>query len=226
MPLPIQWIFFDVGYTLLDETPAWRERFASMSAVLARAGQHVDAAAIFSRYERCCADFAPMQWKAVVSAFLNEPERIAAYMAHCDPWRHDLETPYPGVKPMLAALSHDFSLGIIANQSLGTRERMGNHGLLEHLSLVIGSAEAGVVKPDPRIFELALREAGCEPAQAVMVGDRLDNDIRPANLLGMKTVHVRQGGSGAQRPRDPTEVPHTSVETVAAITRELILSLA
>lgn len=225
MPDPIQWIFFDVGYTLLDETPAWRDRFEAMAAFLARNGWNVAADAIFTRYEQCCAAFAPTQWKAVVSAYLTDPQGVADYMATCKPWRHDLERPYPGVKAMLAELSEHFRLGIIANQSLGTRERMARHGLLEHLSLVVGSAEAGVVKPDPWIFELALREAGCEAPQAVMVGDRLDNDIRPANLLGMKTIHVRQGGSGAQRPRDASDLPGAVVDAVGSITRELVRSL-
>ena len=35
--------------------------------------------------------------------------------------------------------------------------------------------------------------AGCRPEEAVMVGDRLDNDIFPAKALGMGTVWVRQG---------------------------------
>ena len=35
--------------------------------------------------------------------------------------------------------------------------------------------------------------AGCQAENAVMIGDRLDNDIAPAKKLGMKTVWIRQG---------------------------------
>ena len=44
-----------------------------------------------------------------------------------------------------------------------------------------------------KIFDIALSRAGCSPENAVMIGDRLDNDIAPAKRLGMKTVRVKQG---------------------------------
>lgn len=43
------------------------------------------------------------------------------------------------------------------------------------------------------IFAKALELADCQPHNSVMVGDRLDNDIRPAKALGMKTVWIRKG---------------------------------
>ncbi len=42
-------------------------------------------------------------------------------------------------------------------------------------------------------FEKAFKSAECHPHNSVMVGDRLDNDIRPAKALGMKTVWIRKG---------------------------------
>ncbi len=51
----------------------------------------------------------------------------------------------------------------------------------------------GMKKPDLRIFRLALEQAGCNPQNTIMVGDRLANDIVPARQLGMKTIWVRQG---------------------------------
>jgi FMN phosphatase YigB (HAD superfamily) len=38
-----------------------------------------------------------------------------------------------------------------------------------------------------------LERAGCALSEAVMIGDRLDNDIRPARLRGWKTIRVAQG---------------------------------
>ena len=64
---------------------------------------------------------------------------------------------------------------------------------MKYIDLVIASAEEGVSKPDRRIFDIALSRAGCKPENAVMIGDRLDNDIAPAKRLGMKTVRVKQG---------------------------------
>ncbi len=221
----ILWLFFDVGNTLLDETLAWREQFGRLSTRLNELNIRTTVDELYACYERCCADFAPRQWKAIVDTYAKDATMAAELLKLSDGWRHDLEVPYPGVKSTLAELAKTYRLGIIANQSSGTRDRMAKHGLLEHLSLVIGSAEAGVVKPDPAIFKLALRQADCEPEAAVMVGDRLDNDVRPANLLGMKTVHVRQGGSGAQRSRDPGDVPSITINAIQQLTPLLIRSL-
>lgn len=58
------------------------------------------------------------------------------------------------------------------------------------------------MKPDLRLFETALQEAGCIASQAVMVGDRLDNDIYPAKSLGMGTIWVKQGFGAMQTPRN------------------------
>ena len=211
------WIFFDVGYTLLDETQAWEDQFERLAKVLTAKGRPAEVGSIWRAYHQACRDFAPRQWRAICAAFGRDEAEIAELLTLADDWRHDLEMPHAGARDVLVALAKDHKLGIIANQSRGTRERLRKHGLLEPLSLVIGSAEAGVTKPDPEIFQAALRRAGCEAKDAAMVGDRLDNDVEPANLLGMMTVHVRQGGSGAQRPRRESERATVTVETIAEV---------
>ena len=51
-------------------------------------------------------------------------------------------------------------------------------------------------KPDPAFFEALVAAAGCEPAEAAYVGDRVDNDVLPAKAAGMVAVHVRRGPWG------------------------------
>src|SRR5207249_3433247 len=51
--------------------------------------------------------------------------------------------------------------------------------------------EVGRSKPDPALFRHALRAARAGPAECLMVGDRLDNDVAPAVALGMATAWVR-----------------------------------
>lgn len=78
-------------------------------------------------------------------------------------------------------LYEKYKLGIITNQVAGTQERIDNWGIGKFFDVVVASAETGCAKPDLKIFSMALDKAGCEPADAVMVGDRLDNDIIPAS---------------------------------------------
>ncbi len=67
-----------------------------------------------------------------------------------------------------------------------------------HFRHVVISEEVGVDKPAPKIFEEALRRVKASPADAVMVGDRLELDISPALALGMKAVWTQEFiGSGS-----------------------------
>ncbi len=82
----------------------------------------------------------------------------------------------------------------------------------------MASAEAGCAKPDQKIFTMALDKAGCDRAQAFMIGDRLDNDIIPAKKLGMKTVWVRQGYAIYQSINDESERPDYIVDGMNELT--------
>ena len=114
-------------------------------------------------------------------------------------------------------LSQNFKLGIIANQVAGTQKRIDNWGIGKYFDVVVASAEAGCEKPDLRIFNMALKQAKCNPNEAVMIGDRLDNDIIPAKKLGMKTVWVRQGFAKYKKVNNESENPTFTVESVSEI---------
>ena len=64
------------------------------------------------------------------------------------------------------------------------------------LDLVGMSAEWGLQKPDPAFFARVARELGLAPERIAYVGDRLDNDVRPAKAAGMTAVFLRRGPWG------------------------------
>lgn len=110
------------------------------------------------------------------------------------PWHFEDEKPYEETEHVLKTLSEKgYSIGVIANQALGTEKRLESCELMKYIKLVVASAEEGVAKPDSEIFLRALKRADCPPENAVMIGDRIDNDIEPAKKLGMKTIWVKQG---------------------------------
>ncbi len=77
-------------------------------------------------------------------------------------------------------------------------------------------------KPDLEIFRLALQRAGCLPEEAAMVGDRIDNDIRPAKALGMSTIRIVQGASRLQVPRVADDIADFTVHDIAAVAEALM----
>lgn len=111
-------------------------------------------------------------------------------------WHSEYEKLYKGTQEVLETLHRKYKLGIIANQILGTEQRLANFGIRHFFDVIAASAEENVTKPDSRLFHIALERANCSPTNAYMVGDRLDNDIIPAMTLGMKTIWVKQGWGG------------------------------
>lgn len=80
--------------------------------------------------------------------------------------------PLPGVAATLRTLQRrGLELAVVANFDLTLQDRLEELGLQSWFSTVVTPADAGVAKPDPRIFELALERLGASPARALHVGD-------------------------------------------------------
>ena len=173
-----KWIFFDVGSTLVDETEAYNHRVREMI-------MNTDIA--FSVFDNKRIELAKQ-------GFDGNSEAIKYFGLKKTPWHSEDEIPFEDALDTLESLKEQgYKLGIIANQSAGTAQRLENWGLLKYFDVVAASAELGVSKPNKLIFEKAIELAGVPAYNAVMVGDRLDNDIIPAKAMGMKTVWIRKG---------------------------------
>ena len=92
-----------------------------------------------------------------------------------------------GTAEALARLrSAGVRLAAVSN-SEGTVEAMlADVGLRAHLDAVVDSWVAGVAKPDPRIYALALARLGAAPADAIMVGDTPSADVDGALAAGLQ----------------------------------------
>ena len=75
-------------------------------------------------------------------------------------------------------------LAVVSNWDCSLPERLDELGLLEHFDTVVTSAEAGVPKPEPRAFLLALERLGVAADRALHVGDE-ETDERGAHAAGM-----------------------------------------
>ena len=179
----IKWIFFDVGSTLVDETEAYNHRIR----------EAIDGTDItFEQFQEKRLEFAKQNLK-------SDLEALNYFGLEKPAWHREDEVPYPEADEILQYLKGlGYKIGIIANQSLGTAERLMQWKLLQYIDVVAASAELGVAKPDPAIYEKAFELAGCMVEEAVMIGDRLDNDIVPAKKLGMKAIWVKQGFNAYQ----------------------------
>ena len=182
----IQWVFLDMGTTLIDETRAHRHRTRDMLA-----GTGIS----FEQFHEKRIAFARQNLN-------GDAEAIRFFGLTKTPWPKEDEVPYPQAEAILAYLrGRGYGIGVIANQSPGSVERLRGWGLLPYIDVVAASAELGVAKPDRAIFDRALEMAHCTAQEAVMIGDRLDNDVVPAKRLGMAAIWIRQGLAVYQDPQ-------------------------
>ncbi|MGK0674051.1 MAG: HAD family hydrolase [Halothiobacillaceae bacterium] len=134
---------------------------------------------------------------ALRKAFLRHLARAAAYaedfteeaFAVFYAARNTVEL-FPEVDAVLAALARRHALVALSNGN-ACIERVG---LARHFRLAVNSAEAGVGKPDPRMFHLALERLG-EPAEVMVhVGDHPKHDVLGAYNAGVRAIWLNRLG--------------------------------
>lgn len=125
---------------------------------------------------------------------------------------------YPDVRPALTRLQADgLWVGVAGNQTA----RAG--GILRDLDLpadmIATSDDWGVSKPDPGFFRQMLEVTPGRPDEILYVGDRLDNDIRPAASLGLRTALIRRGPWATIQWDDPDaeRVPTMRIDSLAEL---------
>lgn len=110
-----------------------------------------------------------------------------------------------------------YDLGIIANQSVDILKILEESKINRFFQVIVISSEVKVRKPDPEIFRLAMNLANTSPEHCIMVGDRLDTDIGPANKLGMKTIRITNSLFKLQQPMNEFEKPTYVVANLSEI---------
>ena len=117
----------------------------------------------------------------------------------------------PGIPELLEHLRQaGLLLGLAANQPASTITVLDELGVGHYFTHRQVSDSHGFSKPDVRLFLAACAEMEVDPSECIMVGDRIDNDIAPANALGMRTVHFRTGRHRNQLPRSWRRGPRRS----------------
>ena len=129
--------------------------------------------------------------------------------------RNRNNVPFDDVVPCLESLHGMYTLGTLTNGSMRP-ERLG---LEEYFEFIVMSVEhGGIEKPDPRIFEVAVREANCQPNELLHVGDHIEYDVRGANDAGVRSVWLNRNGESPS----PAVTPDLEVASLRELTDVLL----
>jgi putative hydrolase of the HAD superfamily len=105
------------------------------------------------------------------------------------------------------------------------RNYLEKENLLQYFSFGETQDNYKITKPDPRYFLAILEKCNCNADESIMVGDRIDKDIIPAKLIGMKTIRIKVGIHKKQEPRIIEEIPDLTVENIKDIKMEDIKAM-
>ena len=97
---------------------------------------------------------------------------------------------FDDVLPTLDALQRHYMLGLLSNGN-SYPERCGLEGRFQ---FVVFSQDYGIEKPDPRLFNIAMKQAGCVARELMHVGDSLETDVAGAKRAGVWSVWLNREG--------------------------------
>jgi putative hydrolase of the HAD superfamily len=95
----------------------------------------------------------------------------------------------PESRATLNDLKHSgFILGVVSNRETPFAEELAQLGLMEYFQFSLAAGEVNTHKPDPRIFEEALRRAGTSASETMYVGDNYFADVVGSRRAGLRPV--------------------------------------
>lgn len=206
-------VLFDLDDTLFDHAFGARQALARVHERHACFADHP-----FDAFERAHAEFLEVLHQRVVSGELDidtaRIERFRRLFAAANVTAADsvlretaalyresylaARRPVAGAVQLLEAIKPKARIAVVSNNLLQEqREKARLCGFEPFLDALVVSEEAGVAKPDPAIFAIALDRLECRAADAVMVGDSWVNDIRGARAAGVRSIWFNPDGRRA-----------------------------
>lgn len=230
---PIKALSFDFDGTLLDGS-GQREAIVATCREIASKDRDLDADQLLQANGEMWARYWPTvseswtlgsldgetlsqeAWRRTLSACGCEDPAVAraAREAHMRHLGKSLRL-YPDALALLPSLRRRYSLALITNGASDTqRASLRMLGIEHAFDAVVVSGEIGVAKPDPAIFQVALRDLGVEPEQVWHIGDDPLTDVAGAHAAGITAVWLNRGGS---LWRDGNLEPHFEVSSLSAL---------
>lgn len=116
--------------------------------------------------------------------------------------RNYFDSLFPDTLPILDRLKmQGVPLGIISNYGTHLLDLLPKLKIFDYFDFIIVSAIVGVTKPDPRIFQIGIEEAGVPADRILYIGDNPIDDIQGANNVGLDAILINRPG------RQPATAP-------------------
>jgi len=116
--------------------------------------------------------------------------------------RNYFDSLFPDSLPILETLKRrGVPMGVVSNYGTHLLDLLPKLNIFDYFDFIIVSAIVGVTKPHPRIFQMAIEEAGVPASQLLYVGDNPVDDVEGANQVGIEAILINRPG------REPNTAP-------------------
>ena len=215
-PQAIQAVFFDVGYTMLAPHPSIED---VVMKVCAERGTPVDKSCLESHMPHAEATLRgmvrsnpwtwsedsaiEMVWRAYFTDLLRPclsrlSRKDLAACAEAVRVVFEQASSYalfPDVLPVLGALyKRGVTLGIISDWGISLGLILRHHDLIQYFKFAVVSAAVRLSKPDPELFQTALRRADAIADYTLHIGDSYPLDVLGARAAGITPVLLDRAG--------------------------------
>jgi HAD superfamily hydrolase (TIGR01662 family) len=215
----VRTVLFDLGFTLTyfdgDFEKTTSESYVVLGNALNRQGCHLNVVKFADRFQDLIVQYYHDRDKDLVERPVEDlihrvlkragqdhlpPEKIRQAMDEMyavteERWKLEADAH----STLQDLISRGYRLGMVTNaaDAVDVAKIVDNHRLRIYFDAIIISADYGIRKPDPRIFEIALQRMAADRTSTVMVGDNLGADILGAHRAGLRGIWI------TRRSEDP-----------------------
>jgi HAD superfamily hydrolase (TIGR01509 family) len=216
----VEAIFFDLDYTLYDQSQYLRGAFADVARAVALevGGDGRALAASLRRVWLSAGTDHPRLFDVWLERHgLGSRERVARCVAVFHDHRPARLQLYPGADEVLRTLAGRYHLGIVTDGHAGMQHtKIEALGLADRVQTLVYCAELSRCKPDPEVFHHALGLARVSPRAAAFVGDHPVRDVAGARRAGMWAIRAMVG-EFRHVPDHPEGTPHGRVRSIRGL---------
>ena len=202
-------VLFDAAETLFTTRGSVGEIYG---AVARRYGSQVSADVIQAAFARHFRGAGPLSaqdqsrwWKDVVHRVFSEVGMVENFDRFSDEVYDTFRDSqgwvlFPETLEVLKDLKRrGLKLGVISNFDSRIYSVLDSLGIREFFDAIILSSETGFCKPDPEIFQAAIRKLGVPPSETLLIGDSPHDDVEAGMRAGLSAVLIDRTGRYASK---------------------------
>jgi len=219
----IQNIFLDAGGVILDESE-FEKNSAEIITKLIKNYKNYSIENYWDDVNEAIYRFVPKVYDYILFKHINNIENCKIAISD---YKESIKLKikyklFPGVEQFLTEFSKRYRIGILGQYGIEFKNFLEKQELLQYFTYTEIQDYYKMTKPDTRYFEAILKNCGCNAENSIMIGDRIDKDIIPAKIIGMKTIRIKTGIHKNQEPRIPEEIPDITVNSIEEIKIDII----